>query len=58
MWLITRKSSTAGLELPSWPLDPKCKVCPAYHIKGMCNTGCRNVGYHAVNAREQDLPLW
>ena len=58
MRLITRKSSTAGVELPSSLLDPKCKACPAYHIKGMCNTGCRNVGDHAVPTREQDLPLW
>ena len=58
MRLITRKASTAGVELPSSPLDPKCKACPAYHIKGMCNTGCGNVGDHAVHTREQDLPLW
>ena len=39
MRLITRKASTAGVELTSSPLDPKCKACPAYHIKEMCNTG-------------------
>ena len=58
MRLITRKASAAGVELPSLPLDPKCKACPAYHIKGMCNKGCRNVGDHAVPTREQDIPLW
>ena len=58
MRLITRKSSTAGVKLPSSPLDPKCKACPANHIKGMCNTGCGNVGDHAVHTHEQDLPLW
>ena len=58
MRLITRKASAAGVELPSSPLDPKCKACPAYHIKGMCNTGCGNVGYHAVHTWEQDIPLW
>ena len=58
MRLITRKASAAGVELPSSPLDPKYKTCPAYHIKGMCNTGCRNVGDHAVHTREQDTPLW
>ena len=58
MRLITRKASTAGVELPSSPLDPKCKACPAYHIKGMCNMGCGNVGDHAAHTREQDLPLW
>ena len=58
MRLITRKASTAGAELPSSPLDPKCKACPAYHIKGMCNTGCGNAGDHAVHTREQNLLLW
>ena len=58
MRLIMRKASTAGVELPSSPLDPKCKACPAYRIKGMCNTGCGNVGDHAVHTREEDPPLW
>ena len=58
MRLINRKPSTAGVELPSSLLDHKCKACPAYQIKGMCNTGCGNVGDHAVHTREQDLPLW
>ena len=58
MRLITRKASAAGVELPSSPLDPKCKACPVYHIKGMCNTGCGNVGDQAVHTREQDIPLW
>ena len=58
MRLITRKASAAGVELPSSPLDPKCKACPAYHIKGMCNTGCGNVGDDAMHTREQDIPLW
>ena len=58
MRLITRKSSTAGVDLPLSPIDPKCKACPAYHIKGMCNTGCGNVGDHATHTQEQDTPLW
>ena len=58
MRLITRKASMAGVEIPLSPLDHKCKACPAYHIKGMCNTGFGNVGDHAVHTREQDLPLW
>ena len=58
MRLITQKASAAGFELPLLPVDPKCKACPAYHIKGMCNTGCDNVGDHITHTREQDLPLW
>ena len=58
MRIIKRKASAAGVELPSSPLDPKCKACLAYHIKGMCNTGFRNVGDHATHTREQDIPLW
>ena len=58
MRLITRKSSLAGVEIPTSPVDPKCKACPAFHIKGMCNTGCRNVTSHAAHTQEQDLPLW
>ena len=34
------------------------KACPAFHIKGMCNTGCRNADDHIPHIREQDLPLW
>ena len=55
MRLITRKASAAGVELPSSPLDPKCKACPAYHIIGMCNTGCGNVADHATHTQEQAL---
>ena len=58
MRLITQKASTSGVKLPLSPVDPKCKASPAYHIKGVCNTGCRNVGYHVTQTREQDLPLW
>ena len=31
---------------------------PAFHIKGMCNTGCGNMTYHAAHTWEQDLPFW
>ena len=58
MRLITQKASLAGVELPLSPVDPKCKACPAFHIKGMCNIGCINVTYHVAHTREQDLPLW
>ena len=58
MRLITRKSITAGVKISSSPIDPKCKACPAYHIKGMCNTVCGNVRDHVTHTREQDLPLW
>ena len=58
MQIITRKASAAGVELPSSPVDPKCKACPAYRIKGMCNTGCGNVGVHVTHTQEKDLPLW
>ena len=52
MRLITIKASTAGVELPLSLLDPKCKACPAYHITGICNTGCGNVGDHAIHTCE------
>ena len=58
MRLITLKASLAGVKLPALPVDPKCKACPAFHIKGMCNTGCRNVTNHVAHTQEQDLPLW
>ena len=34
MRLITQKSRSAGVELPLSSVDPKCKACAAYHIKG------------------------
>ena len=58
MRLMTRKASEAGVELLSSLVDPKCKACPVYHIKGMCNMGCGNVRDHVTHTREQDLPLW
>ena len=58
MRLITHKASLVGFELPSSPVDPKCKACPALHIKRMCITGGENVTDHVAHTREQDLPLW
>ena len=58
MRLITQKASAAGVKVPLLPVDPQCKACPVYHIKGMCNTGCGNVGDRITHTREQDLPLW
>ena len=58
MRLITQKTNSAGVELPSSPVDPKCKACPAYHIKGVRNMGCGNVGDHVRHIWEKDLPLW
>ena len=49
MQLITRKASL--------PVDPKCKACPTFHIKGICNMGCGNADYHVVHTREKDLPF-
>ena len=58
MRLITRNASLAGVKLPASPVDPKCKACPDFHIKGMCNTGWENAADHVAHIREQDLPLW
>ena len=58
MRLITRKASLAGVGLPVFPVDPNCKACLAFNIKGMCNTGCGNAADHVAHTQEQDLPLW
>ena len=58
MRLITQKASAAGVKIPLSPIDPNCKACPAYQIKGMCNKRCWNVGDHATHTREQDTSLW
>ena len=58
MRLITRKASLAGVKLPASPIEPTCKACPAFHIKGMCNTGYSNAVNHVLHTREQDLSLW
>ena len=58
MRLITCKKILAGVKLPMSPVEPNSKACPALHIKGMCNTGCRNVTGHIAHTREQDPPLW
>ena len=59
MQLITRKSSLAGVELPAFLVEPNCKACPAFHIKGTCKTGCGNTVYHVAHNREQmPPPLW
>ena len=56
--LITHKASLSGVELPVSPVDPNCKACPAFHIKWMCNMGCRNAANHGAHTWEQDLSLW
>ena len=58
MRLITLKASLAGFDLPASPVKPNYKACPAFHIKGMCNTGCGNAADHVAHTREQDLLLW
>ena len=58
MRLITCKASLAGVELLASPIEPNCKACPAFHIKGMCNTVCENAADHLPHNREQYLPLW
>ena len=58
MRLITHKASLASVELPTSPVEPTCKACPAFHIKGMCNTGYRKAADHVPHTQEQDLPLW
>ena len=49
MRLITRKESLAGVKIPASPIYPTCKACPAFHIKGMCNTGCGNAADHILH---------
>ena len=57
MPLITQKAILAGVKISALPVKPNCKACPAFHIKGMCNTGFWNGAYHVAHTREQDLPL-
>ena len=57
MRLITHKASLAGVNLPASLVDTNCKACPAFHIKGMRNTGCGNATNHVAHTREQYLPL-
>ena len=58
MRLVTRKASLAGVELPTSLIKPTCKACPTFHIKGVCNTGCRNAADHIPHNQYQVLPLW
>ena len=51
MRLITLKDSLAGVELPVLPVEPHCKACPTFYIKGMCNTGCGNAADHVAHTR-------
>ena len=58
MRLITCMAILAGVNLPASPFKPNFKACPAFNIKGMCNTGCRNAADHVIHTQEQELPLW
>ena len=58
MRLTTCKESLTGVELPASLIDPTCKSCPAFHIKGIYNTGCGSAADHVPHTQEQDLPLW
>ena len=55
--LIIRKARHLGVKLPMSPVEPNCKACLAFHIKGMCNMGCGNAADHVPHTREQDLAL-
>ena len=57
MRLITCKANLAGVKLPALPVEPTCKVCFIFHIKGMRNRGCGNATDHVPHTRDQDLPL-
>ena len=43
--------------LPPSPHDTNIYMCPAFHIKGMCNTHCGKVGDHLPHSASQDNPL-
>ena len=58
MRLITCKTSLAGVDPPLSKVYTNCKACPAFHIKGICNTGCGNATDHTTHTRDQELPLW
>ena len=58
MGIITRKERLAGVDIPVFLIEPTYKACPAFHIKGMCNTGCGNAADHVPHTQEQDLSLW
>ena len=58
MGIITRKERLAGVDIPVLLIEPTYKACPAFHIKGMCNTGCGNAADHVPHTQEQDLSLW
>ena len=53
-----KSAKEAGHVLPSSPINPSCKSCVAYHMKGMCSEACLNAGDHGDHTREQYLPLW
>ena len=58
MRLITRKAILVVVELPASPVELDCKACPAFDIKGVCNTGFANAADHIAHTREQDPTLW
>ena len=54
-----RLKISAG-ELPELPLSIYCTstpMCPAWHIKGMCNSSCPRAGDHKEYSAEQYTPL-
>ena len=56
--MLQKSAEEAGHVLPPSLLDPSCKICVAYHMKGMYNEACLNAGDHGYHTREQDMPLW
>ena len=49
MRIITRMESHGGVELPVLRIVPTFTACPMIHIKGMCNTRCRNAADHVLH---------
>ena len=56
--VLQKSAEEASHVLPPSPLDPSCKSCVTYHMKGMCNEACLNAGDHRDHTREQDMHLW
>ena len=48
---LRKSAEEAGHIFPPSPLDPLCKICVAYHMKGMCNEACLNYVNHRDHTR-------
>ena len=55
---VIKHAKLEGLNLPPSPWDSTRKLCPLYHIKGLCNACCGQYRHHQPHQAGSKAPLF